>query len=56
MGLFFRKTKKIGKTTRATVSNKGLSLSKKAGPVSVSTRGNVSVRLGKGVGFRKKLF
>lgn len=56
MGLFFRKTKKAGKNTRVTLSNRGVSASKKAGPLSVSSRGNMSVRLGKGIGFRKKLF
>jgi hypothetical protein len=56
MGLFFRKTKKAGKNTRVTLSNRGLSVSKKAGPLSVSSRGRVNVRLGKGLNFRKKLF
>ena len=56
MGFFFRKTKKVGKSTNVTVSKKGVSASKKVGPLSVSSRGNVSLRLGKGIGFRKKLF
>lgn len=56
MGFFFRKTKKLGKTMRGTISNRGVSMSKKAGPFSISTRGNASIRLGKGLGFRKKLW
>ena len=56
MGFSFRKTRKIGKNTRVTVSKRGASVSKKVGPLSISSRGNVSVRLGKGISFRKKLF
>lgn len=56
MGLFFRKSKKVGKGARLNVSNKGVSASKKLGRISVSTRGNVSARIGKGINFRKKLF
>lgn len=56
MGFSFRKSRKIGKNTRLTVSGRGASVSKKVGPFSVSSRGNVTVRLGKGLSFRKKLF
>ena len=56
MGFFFRKSKRVGKNTNVTVSKRGVSVSRKAGPVRVSSRGNVSFRLGKGLGFRKKLW
>jgi len=56
MGLFFRKSKRVGKTTRVNLSKSGASVSKKAGPVTVNSRGNVSFRVAKGVSFRKKLF
>lgn len=56
MGLFFRKSRKLGKSTRLNISTTGASVSKKIGPLSISSRGNVSFRLGKGLGFRKKLF
>jgi hypothetical protein len=56
MGLIFRKTKSVGKTTKVNLSKSGASVSKKAGPLTVNSRGNVSVRVAKGVSFRKKLF
>lgn len=56
MGLFFRKSKRVGKNTRANFSKSGVSISRKAGPLTVNSRGRASVRLGKGKSFRKKLF
>ncbi|MGX9348180.1 DUF4236 domain-containing protein [Microbacterium sp. KNMS] len=56
MGWFFRKSKKVGKSTRVNVSGRGASVSKKVGPITISSRGNMSFRLGKGIGFRKKLW
>lgn len=56
MGLFIRKTVKAGKTTNVNLSKSGASVSKKAGPVTVNSRGNVSIRVAKGVSLRKKLF
>jgi hypothetical protein len=54
MGLVFRKRKQLGRNTALNVSKSGASVSKKAGPVSVSSRGRASVRLGKGISFRIK--
>ena len=54
MGMQFKKRKKIGKNTHLNIS--GASVSHKAGPVSMSSRGHVSIRLGKGISFRKKLW
>jgi len=56
MGIYFRKSKKVADGTNVNVSTKGASVSKKAGPISLSSRGNVNVNLGKGLNFRKKLF
>lgn len=56
MGKLFRKTKSMGKTTRVNLSKSGMSVSKKAGPVTLNSRGNVTVRVAKGVSIRKKLF
>jgi hypothetical protein len=56
MGMQFKKRKKIGKNTHLNISKSGASVSHKAGPVSMSSRGHVSIRLGKGISFRKKLW
>lgn len=55
MGLVFRKTKRVSNGTALNASKSGVSASKRVGPVSVSTRGRGSVKLGKGLGFRFKL-
>lgn len=55
MGLIFRRRKTIGTGTAINVSKTGVSLSKKRGPLSISSRGRGSVRLGKGLSFRFKL-
>lgn len=52
MGLIFGRRKKVGKNTTANVGKRGVSVSKKAGPLSVNSRGRASVRLGKGVRFK----
>lgn len=56
MAFRFQKRKKIGKNTTLNIGKKGPSISQKAGPFSISTKGNASVRLGRGVSKRKKLF
>ncbi|GAA0189726.1 DUF4236 domain-containing protein [Glutamicibacter creatinolyticus] len=56
MGFVFRKRKKLGKGLTLNVYKSGPSVSKKAGPFTLSSRGNLSIRLGKGLGFRKKIF
>lgn len=55
MGLFSKK-KRIGKNTSLNIGKRGVSLSGKAGPLTLSSRGNASVRLGKGLSKRKKLW
>ncbi|WP_306864712.1 DUF4236 domain-containing protein [Arthrobacter bambusae] len=52
MGIFFRRTKKLGKNTRLNFSKSGVSLSRKAGPVTVNSRGRITIRLGKGLSWR----
>lgn len=54
MGFLFNKRKKIGKRTTMNVSKSGVSVSRKAGPLRVNSRGRASVRLGKGMSFRIK--
>lgn len=55
MGLIWRKTKRINPKTAVNLSKSGASVSRKAGPVTVSSRGRGSVRLGKGLSFRFKI-
>jgi hypothetical protein len=55
MGLSWNRRKRIGKGANLNLSKSGASVSKKLGPVSVSSRGRGSVRLGKGVRFRFKI-
>ena len=52
----FSKKKRLGKNTTLNIGKKGVSVSRKAGPFTVSSRGNASIRLGKGITKRKKLF
>ncbi|UVF61154.1 hypothetical protein SEA_AOKA_31 [Arthrobacter phage Aoka] len=52
MGLTFRKALKLGRRTRANLSRTGASASRRVGPVTVSTRGRITLRLGKGWSWR----
>lgn len=54
MGLIFRRRVKLGKSTSSwlNLSKSGVSASKRVGPVTVNSRGRVTVRLGKGISFR----
>lgn len=56
MGFYVSRRKRIGKNTRLNLGKRGLSFSTKAGPFRLSTRGNASVKFGKGFGRRKKLW
>jgi hypothetical protein len=56
MGLVWSKRKRIGKRTTLNLSKSGASVSRKAGPLSLNSRGRGSIRLGKGLSFRFKLF
>lgn len=52
MSLTFRKSRRIGRRTRLNASKGGLSVSRRVGPVTVSSRGHWSVRLLRGLGWR----
>lgn len=52
MGLLFRKSKRIGRGVRLNVTQRGVSASARRGPISVSSKGRVTIRLGKGFSFR----
>jgi hypothetical protein len=55
MGFIFRKRIKTSPTSALNISGSGVSASKRVGPVTVSSRGRVSLRLGRGLSFRFKL-
>lgn len=52
MGLYFRKRISAGKGTSVNLTKSGVSVSKRIGPVTVNSRGRVSVRLLPGLSFR----
>lgn len=52
MGLIFRKRVKTGRNTWLNLSKSGVSTSRRAGRVTVNSRGRVSVRLAKGLTWR----
>jgi len=54
MGFSFRKSLRAGKGTRVNLSKGGASVSKRAGRVTVSSRGRVSVRIFPGFTWRSK--
>jgi hypothetical protein len=55
MGLVWRSRKRLGSGTWLNLSKSGATVSKRVGPVSVSSRRRGSIRLGKGLSFRFKL-
>lgn len=52
MGLFFRKRVRVGRGTWLNVSRSGVSVSERKGPVTVNSRGRVSIRLPGGFTWR----
>lgn len=52
----FRKRVPAGRSSWFNVSGSGVSASKRAGRVTVNSRGRVYVRIAKGLSFRSKLF
>ena len=52
MGLIFRKRVRVSRTAHLNVSRSGVSASKRAGRVTVNSRGRVSVRVLPGLSFR----
>jgi hypothetical protein len=52
MGLQYRKSKALTKSTRANISRSGVSLSKRVGPLTLNSRGRGSLRILPGLSFR----
>lgn len=52
MGFIFSRRKRVARATTANVSKTGVSASRKAGPVTVNSRGRVTIKLGKGLRFK----
>lgn len=52
MGFYIRKRVRLGKGTWLNISKRGISASKRIGPLTVNSRGRTSLRLGKGIGYR----
>jgi hypothetical protein len=52
MGLIYRKRKRLGEHTTANLSGHGVSLSEHVGPVTVNSRGRITLRLGRGLSWR----
>ncbi|UKA61378.1 DUF4236 domain-containing protein [Arthrobacter sp. FW306-04-A] len=52
MGFIFRKRVRLGKTGHVNLSKSGASVSERIGPVTVNSRGRVTVRLLPGLSFR----
>lgn len=52
MGFIFRKRVKLGKHGHVNISKSGASVSEKLGPVTVNSRGRVTVRILPGLSFR----
>ena len=52
MGLIFRKRLRVSRTAHLNVSRSSVSVSKRAGRVTVNSRGRVSVRILPGLSFR----
>ncbi|UKA57508.1 DUF4236 domain-containing protein [Arthrobacter sp. FW306-2-2C-D06B] len=52
MGFVFRKRIKAGKNTSINLSKSGASVSERVGPVSINSRGRVTVRTLPGLSFR----
>ena len=52
MGFVFRRSVRLGDGTRLNLSNRGASLSKRIGRLTVSSRGGGSIRILPGLSFR----
>jgi len=52
MGLIFRKSFKVGRRSRINLSKTGASASYRLGPITINSRGRISIRLWNGVTWR----
>jgi hypothetical protein len=55
VGLQIRRSFRLGRSNRVNLSRSGFSLSKRAGRLSLNSRGRGSIRLGKGIRWTFKL-
>ena len=55
MGLQIRRSFRLGRSNRVNLSRSGISLSKRAGRMTLNSRGRGSIRLGKGIRWTFKL-
>jgi hypothetical protein len=55
VGLVWRRRARLGRSTFLNLSQRGASVSRRVGRVTLSSRGRGSVRLAKGLSFRFKL-
>ena len=56
MSLIFRRRVRTGRKIRLNLSRGGVSVSRRAGRVTINSRGQARVRLAKGLFFRAKLW
>lgn len=54
MGLIYRRRKRLGRNSWLNVSKRGASVSERVGPVTLNSRGQIRLRLGKGLSWRIK--
>jgi hypothetical protein len=52
VGLQYRRSRRLGSGARLNVSGSGLSVSQRIGPLTVGSRGSMSLRLGRGLSYR----
>ncbi|WP_342783597.1 DUF4236 domain-containing protein [Rudaeicoccus suwonensis] len=55
MGFSFQRRQRVGRNTSLNVSKSGVSASRRAGRVTVNSRGRISVNLGRGLRWRGKI-
>lgn len=52
MGIVIRKRKKIGQHSYLNISGSGVSISLKQGPITINSKGGITLRLGNGIAYR----
>jgi hypothetical protein len=52
MGFSYRKRINLGKGSSLNVSGRGVSATKRFGPITINSRGRITIRLGKGLVWR----
>jgi hypothetical protein len=54
MGLIYRRRRRVGRNTWFNLSKSGASVSERVGPMTVNSRGQIRLRLGRGLSWRIK--